>query len=198
VRDNVIVSAASTVRVDFILDVGAASERVEVNAIAAPIASDSSSVTTNPDQQLVDDVPLEVNGQLRSVFDLATLTPDAKVGTSGLYKIAGGQDGGWDMRMDGMSITPTSDAKTAVRVVITAVPIDAINEFSIESNSGMKAEYGQAMGMINFATKSGTNQYHGNGFDFLRNDAMGCARLLRGFQTTIAANDFGATFGGPA
>jgi outer membrane receptor protein involved in Fe transport len=197
VRDNVIVSAASTIRVDVALDIGASSERVEVSAVAAPISSDSTNVTTTLANKLVDDVPLEVNGQLRSVFDLATLTPDAKTGTSGLYRIAGGQDGGWDMQMDGMSITPTSDAKTAARVVITAVPIDAINEFTVESNSGMKAEYGQAMGMINFATKSGTNQYHGDAFDFLRNDALDARGFFASSNPRLQQNDFGATFGGP-
>jgi hypothetical protein len=197
VRNNVIVSAASTIRVDVALALGAVSDRVEVEALAAPIASDSSSVTTTLTNKLVDNVPLEVSGQMRNVFSLTTLTPDITLGASGLYKVAGGQDGGWDMQMDGMSITPTSDAKTAARVVVTAVPVDAINEFTVENSSGMKAEYGQNMGLINFTTKSGTNQFHGDGFDFLRNSAMDAKGFFATSNPRLIQNDFGATFGGP-
>jgi len=197
VRNNVIVSAASTVRVDVALALGAVSDKVEVEAIAAPIASDSSSVMTTLTNKLVDSVPLEVSGQMRNVFNLTTLTSDITLGASGLYKVAGGQDGGWDMQMDGMSITPTSDGKTAARVVVTAVPVDAINEFTVESSSGMKAEYGQNMGLINFTTKSGTNQFHGDGFDFLRNSAMDAKGFFATSNPRLQQNDFGATFGGP-
>jgi Carboxypeptidase regulatory-like domain len=197
VRDDVLVSAASVVRLDVPLEVGAASEKVEVTAVVPPISSDSSSVTTTLGNKLVNDVPLEVNGQMRNVFNLTTLTPDVTVGTSGLYKVAGGQDGGWDMQMDGMSITPTSDSKSAARVIVTAAPIDAINEFTIESDAGMKAEYGQAMGMINFATKSGTDQFHGDVFDFFRNSAMDAKGFFATSNPRLQQNDFGATVGGP-
>jgi hypothetical protein len=196
-RNDVTLSAASVVRLDVSLEVGTASERVEVNSTVSPLATDSSSVSTTLGNKLVNDVPLEVSGQMRNVLNLTTLTPDIKVGTSGLYKAAGGQDGGWDMQMDGMSITPTSDSKSAARVIVTAAPVDAINEFTIESSTGMKAEYGQSMGMINFATKSGTDQFHGDAFDFFRNSAMDAKGYFATSNPRLQQNDFGATVGGP-
>jgi Carboxypeptidase regulatory-like domain len=197
VRDDVIISAGSTVRVDVTLELGEATQRVEVAATIAPLASDSSRVATNITNKLVDDIPLEVNGQIRSVFDLATLTPDATVGASGLYRVAGGQDGSWDMQMDGSSITPTADAKTAQRVVVASAPIDAISEFTVDSSSGMKAEYGRAVGMINFVTKSGTDQYHGDAYEFLRNDALDARGFFASSKPRLQQDDFGATVGGP-
>ena len=99
--------------------------------------------------------------------------------------------------MDGMLITPTSDGKTAARVVVTAVSVDAINEFTVENSSGMKAEYGQNMGLINFTTKSGTNQFHGDGFDFLRNSAMDAKGFFATSNPRLQQNDFGVSSADP-
>jgi len=197
VRDDVIVSAGSTVRLDVKLELGEATQRVEVAATIAPLASDSTRVATNITNKLVDEIPLVVNGQIRSVFDLATLTPDATTGVSGLYRVAGGQDGSWDMQMDGSSVTPTAEAKTAQRVVVASAPIDAISEFAVDSSSGMKAEYGRAVGMINFVTKSGTDQYHGDAYEFLRNDALDARGFFAASKPRLQQHDFGATVGGP-
>jgi hypothetical protein len=56
------------------------------------------------------------------------------------------------------------------RAPISSAPVDAIQEFAVES-TGMTAEYGRSMGTVSFTTKSGTNQVHGNAFEFLRNNA---------------------------
>jgi hypothetical protein len=74
--------------------------------------------------------------------------------------------------------------------------VDAIAEFNVES-SGMKAEYGRAMGVISFATKAGTNELHGNAFEFLRNNVFDARNFFANRAPILKQHDFGFTAGGP-
>jgi hypothetical protein len=64
-------------------------------------------------------------------------------------------------------------------------------------STGMKAEYGRAAGIISFATKSGTDQFHGNAFEYLRNDVVDARGFFSDTRPILRQHDFGATFGGP-
>ncbi|MFB3778701.1 MAG: carboxypeptidase regulatory-like domain-containing protein [Bryobacteraceae bacterium] len=194
VQDNVTVSAGSTIRLDISLEIGSVAESIEVNATATPLETESTRVATNLPSRLVDELPLVVAGQIRNVLSLATLAPEAK--SDGNYSIGGGQQAGWDVVMDGTSIAPTSAIYQSSRTQITAVSVDAISEFTVES-TGLKAEFGRAMGFINFATKSGTNAYHGNAFEFLRNDRLDARGFFAKTRPVLKQHDFGGTFGGP-
>ena len=73
--------------------------------------------------------------------------------------------------MDGLSIA-TNRAAGATEIAYTAHFLEAITEFSVDTN-GFKAEYGQAGGgVMTFVAKRGTNEYHGNAVEFLRNGTM--------------------------
>lgn len=194
VRANVAVTAGSTIRVDIALEIGSLAESIEVGAKTTALETDTTRVATSITNKLVEDLPLVVAGQIRNVFNLATLAPEAKSANN--YRIGGGQGAGWDIVMDGASITPTSAFYQASRSQILAAPIDAISEFTVES-TGMKAEFGRAMGFINFATKSGTNEYHGNGFEFLRNDVFDARGFFAQTRPILRQHDFGGTVGGP-
>ena len=98
--------------------------------------------------------------------------------------------------MDGSSNTSASSQYQTERAPISSVPVDAIAEFTVES-TGMKAEYGRAMGQISFVTKSGTNHFHGNAFEFLRNNAVDARGFFAQQTPTLKQHDFGFTFGGP-
>jgi hypothetical protein len=74
--------------------------------------------------------------------------------------------------------------------------VDAIAEFNVES-SGMKAEYGRAMGVISFATKAGTNDLHGNAFDYFRNNYFDARGFFAQRAPVLKQNDYGFTVGGP-
>src|SRR5262249_39568697 len=78
-------------------------------------------------------------------------------------------------------------------------PPDAISEFKVLTNA-MSAEYGRsAGGAINVTIKSGTNQFHGNAFEFLRNDALDANEFFNSGRKkpSFRENQFGGTFGGP-
>jgi outer membrane receptor for ferrienterochelin and colicin len=74
---------------------------------------------------------------------------------------------------------------------------DALQEFSVQT-SNYTAQYGQnAGGVVNVITKSGTNQFHGNAFEFLRNSAFNARPWHAVTKDVLKRNQFGGTFGGP-
>lgn len=194
VHENVEVNAGSTVRIDVTMQLGTLTEAVEVSAQGAPIQTDSTRVSTNVTGKLVEDLPLVVAGQIRSVFNLALVAPEVK--TDYGYRLGGGQGSGWEMTMDGTSVTSASTQYQAERAPISSVPVDAIAEFTVET-SGMKAEYGRSMGVISFATRSGGNQLHGSLFDFIRNNVFDARGFFAKSAPVLKQHDFGATVGGP-
>jgi hypothetical protein len=177
VRDQIQLTAGSSIRIDVTLEVGSVGESVQVNAMASPIETETTRVATNITTKMVEDLPLAVNGAIRSVFDLAIIAPETK--NTGLgFRIGGGQAAGYEMAMDGMSTTSGTIYYQDQRAPVSSVPIDAISEFTVET-TGMKAEFGRANAPY-LRSKSGTNQIHGNMFEFMRNNAMDA----RGFSTT--------------
>ncbi len=194
VRDQVPITAGATVRVDVILELGSVGESVSVQAQASPLEAETTRVATTINTKLVSDLPLFVNGSIRSVLTLALIAPETK--TAGGFRIGGGQGAGWEMMMDGIPMTSASTQYQTDRAPLGSVPIDAINEFTVES-SGMKAEFGRASGAVTFETKSGTNAVHGNLFEELRNNAMDARGFFATSAPILKQHDFGGTFGGP-
>src|SRR6202030_3128265 len=112
-----------------------------------------------------------------------------------LPRINGGRPRTNEYLFDGISVLQPEPGTVAFFPVI-----DAIQEFKIESNSP-PAEFGRFNGgVVNLTTKAGANAFHGNGFEFLRNEALNARNF---FQSTTPVkpqyrrNQFGGTFGGP-
>jgi hypothetical protein len=200
VLNSVSVNAGLVARGDVTLEVGTSQQAVEVQAQSAALQTDDAKAATTITNKLVDDLPLVVGGALRSPFDLATLTPEAKNFGDNNFVLGGGQSASYGTNLDGVSAN-TTRALTASWVAVNTPSVEAITEFTVESN-GFKAEYGHAGGgMMSFASKSGTNNLHGNVYEFLRNDALDANRFfsnaLRQRKAVYKQNDFGATAGGP-
>lgn len=194
VESELTIAPGATMRLDFAMEIGAASESVEVSAKAVLLQTDSTQNSTNLNSKLVDDIPLVVNGGVRNIMNLAMVAPETR--TANGFRIGGGQGAGWDALMDGASLTSGSSQYQTARVPISSVPVDAVSEFSVET-SGMKAENGRAMGVLNFVTKSGTNEVHGSLFEFLRNNAMDARGFFAATTPVLKQHDFGVTAGGP-
>ena len=198
---NLVVDAASSVRADINLQLGQSQQIVEVEATALQVNSEDSKVSVTVNQKLVDSLPLVVQGAVRSPFDLATLTPEAKnVGGDNGFALGGGQAASYQATLDGVSVN-TSRALSKSWVASNAPSVEAITEFNVNTN-GFKAEYGHAGGgVMTFVAKSGTNQFHGSVYEFLRNtdfDANDFFSNKAGKARQIyKQNDFGATVGGP-
>jgi Carboxypeptidase regulatory-like domain len=193
--------AGSTLRADVTLEVGATKESVEVQANALTVNAENAVMSTSVNNTLVDELPLVVSGQMRSSFDLASLTSEAKNlgGTTG-FALGGGQAAAYGTQLDGVSSNNTR-AQYTVMVQYNQPSLDAITEFSVETN-GYKAEFGHASGgVMIFATKSGTNKFHGTTYEFLRNsdlDANNFFNNRAGLPVpSYKQSDFGASVGGP-
>ncbi|HZS53312.1 MAG TPA: TonB-dependent receptor [Bryobacteraceae bacterium] len=198
---NIIVNAAQTARADITLQVGQSRQVVEVQAASLQVNSEDSRTTVTVNQTLVNELPLVVAGTVRSPFDLAALTPEAKnTGTAEGFALGGGQADSYQATLDGVSIN-TSRALQKNWVTSNAPSVEAITQFTVDSN-GFKAEYGHAGGgAMLFIAKSGTNSLHGSAYEFVRNtdfDANDWFSNRAGKARQIyKQNDFGFTAGGP-
>jgi len=108
VRSAIQLNAASTVRVDVTLEIGTALQTVEVSASAQLLSTESAKTSVTVTNKLVDELPLVVGGTLRSPFDLAALTPEAKnLGGDDGFVLGGGQGAGYGTTLDGISANTT-------------------------------------------------------------------------------------------
>ncbi|HWZ99083.1 MAG TPA: TonB-dependent receptor [Candidatus Dormibacteraeota bacterium] len=194
---------------DFSLTVGDVKDTLTVVADAPSVQAESSDIGTVVSTRQIEDLPLALNatGQshLRSVESFVFLTPGtAGPGTnsnSGIFesKIAGGQNLGTEVLLDGASI---SHAELGPTFDENAPSVEAISEFKV-TTSTLPAQFGRTSGGIeSFSTKSGTNAFHGSAFDILHNDKLNANSW---FNNHVGAakdrdhqNDFGGSLGGPA
>lgn len=195
VQQNVIVAASTTVRTDIALQLGQVSEQIEVSATAAVIQTDNAKVSTQVQNKLVDELPLVVGGAMRSPFNLVAVAAEAR-GDGQRLSIGGGQVASWDATLDGHSVGTNRSSDTA-EAALNTPSVEALTEFTVDTN-GFKAEYGQAGGgIMTFASKSGTNDFHGSLYNFLRNDALDARGFFARTRSVYRQNDFGFTASGP-
>ena len=195
VQQNVTVSAGGTVRIDVVLQLGQVSESVEVTTTAAAIQTENAKVSTTVQNKMVDQLPLVVGGAMRSPFNLVAVAAEAR-GDGQRLSVGGGQAAQWDATLDGHSVGTNRSGDTA-EAALNTPSVESLTEFSVDTN-GFKAEYGQAGGgVMTFASKSGTNQFHGSAYDFLRNDAMDARNFFAAKRSIYRQNDYGFTAAGP-
>src|SRR5947207_8110800 len=163
-REGIRLATRETARVDLKLAVGEVRERVTVKADAAILRAETASLGTGLQHEQVVQLPL--NG--RAFITLASLVPGVALPpNSQLPRINGGRPRTNEYVFDGISVLQPEPGQVAYFPVI-----DAIQEFKIESNSA-PAEFGRFNGgVINVTTRSGANAFHGDGFEFLRNEAL--------------------------
>src|SRR5690348_2456066 len=206
---NLPLEVSSTARQDFSLKVAATSETVEITAAAPVIQENPVSVGTVVNQRTVQEIPL--NG--RHFVDLALLIPGTVTPPSSgfltaplrgqgsfAFNSAGGREDSVNYMINGVNVSDP------VQNQITFQPtINTIQEFKVD-NQTFSAEYGRNSGsIVNIATRSGANEWHGELYDFLRNsffDARGftnTTKLANGSpnpQAPFKRNQFGGDGGG--
>src|ERR1044072_8789861 len=163
-RRGVRLETGEKTRVDFDLAVGGVQEQVEVIADAPIVRAETASLGTVVEHEQVVQLPL--NG--RTFIGLAALAPGVALPpNSQLPRINGGRPRTNEYLFDGISVLQPEPGQVAFFPVI-----DAIQEFKIESNSPPAGCGRFDGGVVNLTTKSGTNAFHGNVFQFLRNEAL--------------------------
>lgn len=203
VADQVTVEVAKTVVQNFQMDVGAISEQVLVSSDVPVIESTTTSVGTVINQRTVQEIPL--NG--RHFVDLGLLIPGSVTPPqngfltaplrgqgSFAFNTAGAREDTVNFMINGVNLNDM------VQNQITFQPsINTVQEFKVD-NSTASAEYGRNSGaIVNIATRSGTNDYHGELFEFLRNEALDARNFFdRTSQPPpFKRNQFGFNLGGP-
>jgi len=194
------------VRVDITLAVGSISEQMVVTAAAPLIESETSSLGQVIGQSQVHDLPLDG----RDFVELAYLTPGVNQGPSAGYTVQQGgipedQRGNASIQVNGLTATNNNfllngfdNNEQQIGIEVIQPSIDAIQEFKVQTNS-FGADIGRGGAVVNVVLKSGTNQFHGSVFEFLRNSAFDAKNYFDSASQPIAPfkqNQFGGTFGG--
>jgi hypothetical protein len=209
VRSGVLLTVGSEEVIDFKLSPGEVKTKIEVSGTPPALQLASSTLEATENSTTVRELPL--NG--RDWTTLAQLQP----GVTGVYQlplglsnqranrglgtqlsIGGARPQGNNYRLDGISINDYSNAGPG-SVLGVLLGVEAVQEFSVVTNSA-PASYGKTSGgVINSITRSGTNGLHGSAYEFLRNSAFDARNF---FDTTpspppFRRNQFGADAGGP-
>ncbi len=205
VQEGVTVQTSATVVLDVQMQIGAVSENVTVTADAAQLETETSDIGATVQPSLIENLPLEVDGTARNPVQFIELVPgfvgqmsnNPGDNASDDFKVDGGQEGGTDILVDGVSISLVSP-NTQVNKGVSA---EGVQEFKV-LQSNFSPEYGESGdGIVSLTMKSGTNEYHGSVYDYLFNrtlNANSWANNTQGLPRSVnTQNDFGATFGGP-
>jgi Carboxypeptidase regulatory-like domain/TonB-dependent Receptor Plug Domain len=203
IQNGIVLSVGQTVSVHVQLQVASVSQQVTVTANASMVTTDSPTVSQVIDQR--DIVKLPLNG--REVQQLIFLAPGASNVTSsycafgcevGIFpgeqyaKVNGATANGVSYQLDGVDYNDT--------YINTNFPFpnpDALQEFSLVTGN-MSALYGNAIGgVVNVVTMSGTNNIHGDVFEFFRNAALDSRNWFADLVNPLKQNQFGGSIGGP-
>jgi hypothetical protein len=204
VISNLKLEVATSVTQNVELKIGNATEKIEIVADAAIIETTTNSMSQVINDKTVQEIPL--NG--RHFTDLSLLTPgtltppangflSAPLRGQGSFGIntAGQREDTTNWLVNGINLNDPVQNQITFQP-----PIDTLAEFKID-NSSFPAEYGRNAGAIaNMATRSGTNVYHGEAFEFLRNNALDARNYFNPVgvkQNPFKRNEFGGDFGGP-
>lgn len=198
VKTGIQISAGQSLRVDEVLNVGAVTETVEVDAKVAQVDT----ATANVGSTVYGDQVRELALNTRSFSQLMTLQPGVSSSqaqqpgfgsnTSVPFSFNGGQTSANNWTLDGSrNLDPYNGNNMSM------VNLDAIAEVRIERNAYV-AEYGRNSGaQVNVITKSGTNEWHGTAFEFFRNDKLDARNFFAKARPKNRYNNFGWTLGGP-
>ena len=223
IKPDIVVHVEDALAINFTLPIGSASEVVTVEGGASMINTTDASVSTVVDRKYVENMPL--NG--RSFQDLILLTPGvvtqspqntgALLGQTGEFSVNGQRAESNVYSVDGVSAnlgvtagvnmiagagaSGSVPAATALGTTQALVPVDDLQEFRVQSST-YSAQYGRNPGgQFALETRSGTNQWHGTVFDYVRNAVFDANDWFNDYfnvkEPALQQNDFGGTIGGP-
>src|SRR4051812_7441453 len=197
-RTHLQVSTAQSLALDFALQLGSSSQTVNVEAGSELTETQSSSLAQVVGHKYIDNLPLPN----RSANSLVSLSPGVVLIDPGqgaenypVFSIAGGRERNQYFELDGGSIGNAVGLTRSQQVA--SLPLDALEEFRVVSNN-YAAEYGHSTGgVVLLTTRSGTNQFHGSVFEYLRNNALDARNFFAATTPPLRLNQFGGAFGGP-
>jgi len=221
VQNNVTVDALVTVTVNLKLTVGAADQSVTVNTAPPVLDTADASLGAVMDNEMYSSLPIQMsqggNADQRRATDFAYLMPGVQsnyVGSNNSTDASGSVNGGnpagdvSEIYIEGINL-PEADGVGDVRFTWTAIGVDAIDQFQVQT-AGYSAQYA-GLGVQNYSIKQGGNGYHGSLYEYLRNTVLDAWKFTSkvptlnsagvivpgGIKPTEIQNEFGIVLSGP-
>ena len=205
-QSNIELQVQQTVRLDVTLQIGQVSETIEVSGSAGLLTTENATVGTVIENRRIVDLPL--NG--RNYLQLVALSPNVSAGFASAGQSGSRQGGdrasqqlsvaGQRREFNYFTLDGIDNTDVNFNTYIFSPSIDALQEFKVQTGV-YSAEFGREASQVNVVTKSGTNDYHGALFEFLRNSALDARPY--GFTSKVPDkapfrwNQYGFTLGGP-
>ncbi|MEJ7607918.1 MAG: carboxypeptidase-like regulatory domain-containing protein, partial [Bryobacteraceae bacterium] len=205
-RPGIELQVQQSARIDIDLPVGQVSESVEVSASAALLSTENATVGTVIENKRIVELPL--NG--RNYLQLVSLSPNVSFGFGDAGQAGSRQGGsrasqniavaGQRSYFNNFTLDGVNNTDPNFNTYVIQPSIDALQEFKVQTGV-YPAEFGRQATQINVSTKSGTNQYHGSLFEFLRNDKLDAKNYAfttaRPPKDPFKWNQYGFTMAGP-
>src|SRR5215510_11485900 len=202
IQEKVIVDALGSVSVNLALKVGDVKETVTVTEAPAQLNTSDARLGTTIRNELYTNLPLAMGTAVAGsgigqgprnpgafIFLLPGVSEGNRWGT-----INGAQGFSKDVFIEGVPITDPLQQGEG-RTISLGVSVEAVEQFQVET-SGTGVEF-SGQGSENYTIKSGTNRFHGSGFEFLRNTVLDARGFFPAIRPVEHQNEFGATIGGP-
>jgi hypothetical protein len=199
-QTGIVLEVKASPTLNVVMEVGQVTEQVEVQANATQVETRNAGVGTVMENASILELPL--NG--RNMIDLVSLSgatnPALAIsGSGGLdpfsqgnVSVAGGLNGGLNYTLDGATHNNPFDNS------YLSMPFpDALQEFKVETGATGAQTGVKGAGTVSLVTKQGTNQFHGDAFEFVRNGAFNARNAFAVKRDSIKRNQFGGTLGGP-
>ena len=195
ITTGILVTTASETTVNVDLQVEAVAEEVTVSAAIAQLETTDTTVGTAIEENLLRDAPIPVSGQKRRPYQYIELSPGVN-NTNGRGNIAGSRTLSTVIMLDGLS-TEISNNQVGEGATSTEPSVEAIGEYKLLL-SNTSAEYGRSSGgLITYATKSGTNEFHGSVWNYHNNSVLNARDWQAASRGNSRNNEFGVAAGGP-
>ncbi len=199
VQDGIVLQVSSNPSIDVVLKVGALDETITVVANSSMVETRSTAVGQLISNEQVVEMPLDGRKVTELIFlsGLATPAPGGDLNTNKNYptvtiSVAGGLPNGMTYIMDGGSYNDPFN-----NLNLPTPNPDALQEFKVES-SALPARYGHhSASAVNLVTKSGSNAFRGNVFEFMRDYRLNARNAFAATTDSLKRNQFGGTLGGP-
>jgi len=206
ITKDLAVEAGDRAHSDAHLQLGSESTVIEVTASTPLLQADSATVSSNVTAMAVQDLPL--NG--RNFVQLVQLVPGANEGPGNGLSSGGRPDdrrtnaagisvNGQDDTLNNWVVDGVDDNERIIGSIGVKPNVEGIQEITVQTNSYAPEAGRTAGGVINIATRSGTNQFHGSAYEFFRNDIFDARNVFQtsGLKPDLRQNQFGGSIGGP-
>lgn len=198
-QKGVIVDALATVGLNMNLQLETSSQTVTVETSASQLKTEDATLGQSMGNEVYSALPLAMNGVPRDPTQFVNLVPGVnsaaiQVAGTNLASFNGGQTFQNETYLEGIPLT-SAGTQGDTRYISFGVSVEAVEQFQVET-SGAKAQF-EGQGISNYVLKSGTNAFHGSGYEFFRNTALDARGFFPATTPIEHQNQFGGSVGGP-